>query len=252
MARARIHTDLPRWTYRGACGLRFRRPDTRQDVYLKQTDPASLRIAGILADAFGTAVGTKRREHYRRNFLRFDWSAIEAPDRLLIGAYLPDLHPPPKLSPVLGITLEAMDRWAYEKAPVEAYRSKPVKGRTWLPALFAQTVQNAKARKIPWELTFDETRVLYTRSKGRCEVTNIPFSIEQVNTPLKHFRRPWAPSIDRIDAAKGYAAGNCRLVCVAANYAMGQWGEAVLIEMAKGVARKRARSSLDKVKIGGE
>ena len=38
---------------------------------------------------------------------------------------------------------------------------------------------------------------------------------------------PWGPSIDRIDNAYGYEAWNCRVVCVAMNLALHQFGEEV-------------------------
>lgn len=44
--------------------------------------------------------------------------------------------------------------------------------------------------------------------------------------------RPFMPSIDRTNSAKGYTAGNCRLVCVAANFAMNEWGQGVLHKLA--------------------
>src|SRR5690606_21411241 len=53
------------------------------------------------------------------------------------------------------------------------------------------------------------------------------------------FRRPFAPSLDRIDTSTGYEAGNCRLVCVLANIALNEWGEDVFARVAIGVALKR-------------
>ena len=43
------------------------------------------------------------------------------------------------------------------------------------------------------------------------------------------------PSIDRINATKGYTKDNVRIVCLAANVAMMQWGENVLYIMAQSI-----------------
>lgn len=45
-------------------------------------------------------------------------------------------------------------------------------------------------------------------------------------------KNPYSPSIDRIDSRIGYTKSNCRIVCVAANYAMNEWGDSVLRELA--------------------
>jgi hypothetical protein len=46
-------------------------------------------------------------------------------------------------------------------------------------------------------------------------------------------RHPYAPSLDRIECSKGYTASNTRLVCVAVNFGMNEWGEDVYRELAK-------------------
>jgi len=57
----------------------------------------------------------------------------------------------------------------------------------------------------------------------RCAVSGQPFTLEPLNG-----KRPYAPSIDRINSAIGYVPGNTRIVCVAVNYAMNVWGESVI------------------------
>lgn len=91
--------------------------------------------------------------------------------------------------------------------------------------LWSLTKREATKRGIPFELTFDELIELMERAQGRCEISFIPFSDERWGS----YRKPWAMSIDRIDSREGYRKDNVRLVCVAVNFAMQDWGEDVLI-----------------------
>jgi hypothetical protein len=88
-------------------------------------------------------------------------------------------------------------------------------------------------------LEMSELVVLLKCSGGQCAVTGITLRHDSVEQP--RVKRPWAPSIDRIDSELGYSFKNCRIVCVAANIGMRQWGEEVLIEMARSIAKTRLR-----------
>ena len=69
-----------------------------------------------------------------------------------------------------------------------------------------------------------------------CAVTGLPFTLEVING-----RRPYAPSVDRIDNSLDYVPGNVRIVCTAANLAMNVWGEQVLLRMMRGIRSKKPR-----------
>lgn len=87
-----------------------------------------------------------------------------------------------------------------------------------------KTKQNAKGRRgIHFELTQDDLHRMLNECGWQCSVSGQPFTLEVISG-----KRPYAPSIDRIDSSKGYTADNCRIVCVAVNYAMNVWGEAIL------------------------
>ena len=49
---------------------------------------------------------------------------------------------------------------------------------------------------------------------------------------------PIQPSLDRIDSSKPYDAQNIRLVCLAVNYCMRQWGESVFRTVAAATVSK--------------
>ena len=81
------------------------------------------------------------------------------------------------------------------------------------------------------ELTPAQVYSMMLRSKGRCEVTGLRFDI----TPGEGGRRrPFFHSIDREDSSKGYTPSNCRLICVAVNVGMQDWGESVFERLALG------------------
>lgn len=102
-------------------------------------------------------------------------------------------------------------------------------------ARFMQCVHSARKRATKkgetHELSIEQARALWARSGGACEMTKIRFDF----TAMPGKRRPFAPSIDRIDSDRGYSIDNLRVVCVAVNLAMNQWGEDVLVRVAVGM-----------------
>ena len=64
-------------------------------------------------------------------------------------------------------------------------------------------------------------------------MSGIAFSSERRSDAF--VKTPFAPSLDRIDSSKGYVRGNVRLVCMAANFALNQWGDDILRRLAHGV-----------------
>lgn len=84
--------------------------------------------------------------------------------------------------------------------------------------------QNARGRRgLMFALTREDIKPMLDRAGWMCAVTGVEFTLEKFSNRL-----PFAPSIDRIDSKKGYTRDNCRIVCVAANYAMNVWGDEVL------------------------
>lgn len=86
--------------------------------------------------------------------------------------------------------------------------------------LLKQTRKNAKARGIPFTLGMEDLEALLDESGGYCQITGIEFDFEWAGGN----RRPWTPSIDRIDSDSGYSLENCRLVCAMVNVAINEWG----------------------------
>lgn len=102
-------------------------------------------------------------------------------------------------------------------------------------------VRNRAAKdNIPFALHLDDIRHLFQRSGGRCELTGIPFSSERIP---KVRLRPFHPSVDRIDPNLGYHIDNVRLICVAANFALNTFGDAVFARLAYGLVSKGLRTA---------
>jgi hypothetical protein len=100
----------------------------------------------------------------------------------------------------------------------------------WARELHHAAKIRAAARNIPFTLTADEYSTLVESCAGRCQLSGLPFEFDKQGHRVK---RPFAPSLDRIDHKGGYVHGNVRLVCVAANVAMNVWGEAALRRLAE-------------------
>ncbi len=103
---------------------------------------------------------------------------------------------------------------------------------SYMTNVLARARQNAKGRGRIREFTLtpEETLQKLKECKYRCSVTGVPLSLEVLS---RDGRKPFAPSIDRIDNERGYTADNCRVVCLAANIAMNTWGDQVLLTMLK-------------------
>lgn len=104
-------------------------------------------------------------------------------------------------------------------------------------SLLARLNRVARLGHIRRQVLLTEKQMLRVlkKSRGLCAVSGLPLSFENTSGCP---RNPWAPSIDRIDSTKPYTARNVRVVCVAANTAMSDWGAGVLVRLAEGVVQK--------------
>lgn len=113
-----------------------------------------------------------------------------------------------------------------------------------LRALFNSAKKNAKTRGIEFQLTLNDMLSLGRKSGGRCALTGIEFSFASKGYK---FRRPWVPSVDRIDSHLPYVKGNCRLVCSSVNIAMNEWGAEIFERLVFGYCHTTLKRAIPRL-----
>jgi hypothetical protein len=105
-----------------------------------------------------------------------------------------------------------------------------------ITALLHNAVKHSKERNLAITIDKDYVRNLLQTHKT-CAVTNIPFDFS-----TNHYRtaNPFRPSLDRINSNKGYEPDNVRLVCVAVNYALNEFGDNVFHSLCEKYLEKKS------------
>lgn len=99
--------------------------------------------------------------------------------------------------------------------------------------LVKQTHASARKRGLDCTLTVEMVEVML--APMTCSATGLPLSWERNGDS---YRRPWAPSVDRIDCSKGYVLGNVRIVCSAFNTMRNEFPDEVVFALAKALAER--------------
>lgn len=127
---------------------------------------------------------------------------------------------------------EEARRRAIRRESMRRYRVRAAEAG-YEPDIWArQTIWDARrrAKKAGLPMTIDSAWVLDRLEKivGRCEVSGVPFSDEN---PGRAHKRPFMPSLDRINCEGGYTPDNVRIVCVAVNTLLQDWGDGVFMTL---------------------
>jgi hypothetical protein len=102
--------------------------------------------------------------------------------------------------------------------------------------VFSAAKRRAKQREQAFAISLENVIELMRAQDYRCALSGIAFRHEDKGDLS---RAPFRPSLDRIRSREGYVPGNVRLVLVAVNFALSDWGEEVLFEIADGIAARR-------------
>lgn len=144
--------------------------------------------------------------------------------------------------PLQNHTNNHRKRWirlCTERAEVEETLEKIMRrpANALLHQLVLSSRKRAKKKGIEHTLTDEDLFNMFDQNGGRCAVSKVLFDTAPARSG--NFRNPFRPSLDRVDAQGGYTRENCRLVCVAVNIAINEFGEAVFRKIAKGAAGRR-------------
>lgn len=121
--------------------------------------------------------------------------------------------------------------------PIPHVRDMPVSPITArkqrVEAALASCLQAARSRSkrkgVPFDLTFDWLLATAKQQDFRCKLTGIEF---YATPPHRGKVNPYAPSLDRIEPAKGYVTSNVRIVLRAVNTMLLDWGPEVFKQVA--------------------
>lgn len=102
----------------------------------------------------------------------------------------------------------------------------------WVRTMFFNAERRARSSGRSFNISPASFIACVERAGGRCEVSGIPFVIDEK-------RSPFAPSIDRIENSIGYDPGNVRIVCHVANVAMNTWGMEPVVALVDSFLRQR-------------
>jgi hypothetical protein len=118
--------------------------------------------------------------------------------------------------------------WYREHEPkyYMTYRAKLTSKRPW-KYLLASARTRAREKGVPFLLTDEWATKRWT---GRCEITGIEFRLNGKRGPF-----PFSPSVDRIDASKGYTEDNTRFILWGCNAIKGTGTDADMIEIARAI-----------------
>ena len=100
----------------------------------------------------------------------------------------------------------------------------------WARKMMHAAIWRSKQVNATCNLTIEDMLYLAKRANGHCEFTGLAFSSEAFRGNAR--RRPFAPSLDRIEPEKGYTRENCRFVLFCVNVAMSDWGPEALRRVA--------------------
>lgn len=149
---------------------------------------------------------------------------------------LPDTYGTPEF-------LEAYQLAASGERPKVARIGRYERRTERIASAFATTLSGCKARAAQkgrgFDLTVEWLCDLARRQDFRCAVTGIALDLK--NPSRRDRRNPFAPSIDRINSKGGYTKDNVRIVALAVNIMLADWGEEVLAHVAESLLVNRKR-----------
>lgn len=103
--------------------------------------------------------------------------------------------------------------------------------RGTITALLGNAKDRATKSNLPYDL--DREWIGEKLARGVCELSGLPLEHIPRSAGSGGRTHPYAPSLDRIVPALGYVKPNVRLVCFGINQARSDFGDDVLLKMAR-------------------
>lgn len=107
---------------------------------------------------------------------------------------------------------------------------------TWATQTTWDSRKRARLKGLEWGIHAGWIIRKLEEQEHCCAISGIEFSGKRLGTAHK---RPYMPSLDRIDCNKGYTPENVRIVCVAVNALLQDWGDSVIETIFSAYAQKR-------------
>lgn len=99
--------------------------------------------------------------------------------------------------------------------------------------LLRAIAKRSRSSGVPFDLDIDWLAARL--SAGMCELTALKFDFSVRSRRYN----PFTPSVDRIVPSRGYTKDNCRVVAMAVNVALSNWGVDVLMTIAEALVERR-------------
>lgn len=93
--------------------------------------------------------------------------------------------------------------------------------------MFHSIKQSAAKRKISFNISRDLIFLLITIQNWKCGKTGLEFDLTAGSG-----KRPFGPTVDRINNNLGYEPGNIQIVCNIYNYAKNEFDDKTVLEFA--------------------
>jgi hypothetical protein len=138
------------------------------------------------------------------------------------------------------------DNPSYNKERYSIYREQYLKRRKeWssseygrLYNIYCAAKQRSSKKKTPFSITFDDVIKMFNDQQGLCSLSGMKLITNETRKEGKNYY-PYAPSIDKIDPAKGYVLGNIRIVSVIVNLSLNTFGDLIFDEMCRAYIEKQ-------------
>lgn len=149
--------------------------------------------------------------------------------------------------------MRVRDRWLSRRTAEEAEQQwtdwvneQETSAKSWTRLTWAR--MRRRTRRKGWDrcMSLSELLQLVHESGGRCAISGLKLKAPVTGRLRKD---PMNASIDRIDCSQGYTRENCRVVALALNIAMSDWGEPTVRRLARALVFQELERAENRTRI---